>query len=99
MVDLYAVLGVSRDANLATIRRAYRKAVRTAHPDGGGSVEAFGELKTAYEILSDPSRRRQYDETGEVGGRAANPHRAKVIEILSVGLDQALLKLNKGPRV
>jgi len=99
MVDLYAVLGVARDADVKTIRRAFRKKVRSAHPDGGGSVGAFNELKTAYDVLSDPIRRRQYDETGEVGDRAADPHRAKIIEILSVGLDLALLKRSKTPRV
>ena len=53
MVDLYAVLGVARDADVKTIRRAFRKKVRSAHPDGGGSVGAFNELKTAYDVLSD----------------------------------------------
>jgi curved DNA-binding protein CbpA len=97
MVDLYSVLGVSRDADLKTIRRAFRKKVRATHPDGGGSVEAFNELKTAYDVLSDPLRRRRYDESGEVGDHAADPHQAKIIEILSFGLDQAMLKIYKAP--
>ena len=94
--DLYTVLGVARDANLATIRRAFRKKVRSCHPDSGGSAEAFNELKTAYDVLSDPVRRQRYDETGEFGDQASgDPHQAKVIEALSTGLDQALLTLNK----
>jgi curved DNA-binding protein CbpA len=99
MVDLYAVLGVSRDADLKTIRRAYRKKVRATHPDGGGSVEAFNELKTAYDVLSDPIRRARYDESGEVGAPAPDPHQKKIVEILSVGLDLALLKLSRMPHV
>jgi curved DNA-binding protein CbpA len=99
MIDLYAVLGVSRDADLATIRRAFRKKVRSTHPDGGGSVDAFNELKTAYDILSDPIRRARYDESGEIGDPAADPHRKKIIEILSVGLDLALLKLSRTPHL
>ena len=99
MIDLYEVLGVSRDADLATIRRAYRKKVRATHPDGGGSVEAFNELKTAYDVLSDPIRRARYDESGEVGAPAPDPHQKKVVEILSVGLDLALLKLSRTPHV
>ncbi|MGA8170339.1 MAG: J domain-containing protein [Methylocystis sp.] len=99
MSDLYAVLGVARDADLATIRRAFRKKVRNAHPDGGGSAEAFEELKSAYDILSDPIRRRRYDETGDVGDPAADPRRAKIIEVLSFGLDQALVRLGKVPQV
>lgn len=95
MTDLYAVLGVSRDADLATIRRAFRKKVRGAHPDGGGSVDVFNELKTAYDVLSDPIRRARYDESGEVGDPAADPHRAKIIEILSAALDVTLVKLGK----
>jgi len=93
--DLYVLLGVQPDANLAAIRRAFRKKVRSCHPDGGGSAEAFHELKTAYDVLSDPLRRRRYDETGEIGDQASgDPRQAKTIEILSVAFDQALLKLN-----
>ena len=98
MVDLYAVLGVSRDADQKTIRRAFRKSARGAHPDGGGSVEAFNELRAAYDVLSDPTRRRRYDETGEFGEPNADPHRKKLIEILSLGLDQALLKLSSASK-
>ena len=95
MSDLYAVLGVRRDANLAAIRRAFRKKVRDCHPDSGGSVDAFNELKAAYDVLSDALRRRRYDETGERDDRASiDPHQAKIIEALSAGLDQALLQLN-----
>jgi curved DNA-binding protein CbpA len=94
MLDLYAVLGVSRDADAQTIRRAFRKKVRSAHPDGGGSAEGFNALKIAYDILSDSARRRRYDETGEVGDPSADPHLAKVIKLLTAGLDQALFELN-----
>jgi curved DNA-binding protein CbpA len=97
MKDLYAVLAVPRDANSATIRRAFREKVRSCHPDGGGSTDAFNELKAAYDILSNPLRRQRYDETGEVGDQASgDPRKAKIIEALCVGLDQALLKLNGG---
>jgi curved DNA-binding protein CbpA len=99
MVDLYAVLGVSRDADLPTIRRAFRRKVRATHPDGGGSVEAFNELKIAYDVLSDPIRRARYDESGEFGAPDLDPHRKRVVEILSVGLDLALLKLSRTPHV
>ncbi len=58
-------------------------------------MEAFNELKTAYDVLSDPDRRRRYDETGQLGDRASgDPHRTKIIEILAAGLDHALLKIN-----
>ena len=68
-MDLYAILGVERDASAAAIRAAYRKAAKRAHPDGGGSVESFALVRTAVEVLSDDERRKQYDETGQVGDK------------------------------
>jgi len=94
MDNLYEILGVPRDADAATIRRAFRKKVRKSHPDGGGSTEDFNTLKSAYDILSDPVRRRRYDETGETIDLSTDPHLAKIIEILSIALDQSLVKLN-----
>ena len=66
MLDLYRILGVKRTAVRRDIHKAYRKKAKTAHPDGGGSVEAFNELVVAYSILSDAGRRERYDETGEI---------------------------------
>ncbi|MDF9277812.1 DnaJ domain-containing protein, partial [Arthrobacter sp. EH-1B-1] len=59
----YAVLGVSRSATAKQIKDGYRKAARTAHPDQGGNAELFHEVAVAYELLSDPERRRRYDRT------------------------------------
>ena len=96
--DPYSVLGVPRDANEPTIRRAFRKQARKAHPDGGGSVDQFNLLKSAYDILSDPDRRRRYDESGDTGEAAQDPRQAKIIEVLSIGLDLALFKLASKPQ-
>ena len=97
-LDPYSTLGVPRDANEATIRRAFRKQARRAHPDGGGSDDAFNQLKNAYDILSDPERRRRYDQTGETEQSPPNPREAKIIEVLSIGLDLALFKLASKPQ-
>jgi molecular chaperone DnaJ len=75
--DLYDVLGVHHDASEDEIRRAYRRLARELHPDVNNDPEAerrFKEITAAYQTLSDPARRRQYDmfggQTGfpDVGG-------------------------------
>lgn len=68
--DLYAVLGVSRGANDEEIKRAYRRLARELHPDVNDDPEAerrFKEVTAAYQTLSDPARRRQYDLFGQGG--------------------------------
>ncbi len=62
--DLYAVLGVARDANADEIKKAYRKLARELHPDVNRDPETqehFKEITAAYEILSDPEKRQRYD--------------------------------------
>lgn len=69
--DLYALLGVSSGASADEIKRSYRRLARELHPDanpGDPSTEAkFKEVSQAYEILSDPERRENYDRFGTAG--------------------------------
>ena len=62
--DYYEVLGVSRDADDATLKKAYRQVAKKYHPDmNPGDAEAekkFKEASEAYAVLSDPEKRRQY---------------------------------------
>ncbi len=63
-LDPYVVLGVRRQASPNEIARAYRRAARLTHPDGGGSgagSERFQAVSDAYEVLRDPGRRAGYD--------------------------------------
>ena len=77
--DYYEVLGVDRGADEATLKKAYRKLAKKYHPDmnpGDKEAEAkFKEATEAYSILSDPDKRRQYDQFGhaafEGGGAGA----------------------------
>ena len=59
--DPYATLGIPRDADAETIKKAYREASRKHHPDHGGDPEAFRAAKAAYDLLSDPEKRAAFD--------------------------------------
>ncbi|MGN6796574.1 MAG: J domain-containing protein [Gaiellaceae bacterium] len=61
--DPYSVLGIARRASEREIVRAYRRAARLSHPDGGeaGSAERFRSVNDAYAVLRDPVRRAAYD--------------------------------------
>jgi len=60
MSDPYEILGVSRDDDKPTIKKAYRKLAAQHHPDRGGDAEKFKEVAEAYSILSDDQKRQEY---------------------------------------
>lgn len=90
--DLYVELGISRDATDKDVHRAYRRASKSAHPDmPGGSQEKFAALTLAHDVLSDPERRRRYDETGEVSPTMADSLQADALNILMQLLQKAIV--------
>ena len=75
MRDLYEVLGVARSASDDEIKKAYRKLARQHHPDANPddpkAEERFKEISAAYDTLSDPDKRKAYDQFGAAGGMGA----------------------------
>src|SRR4051812_3348085 len=70
--DYYKSLGVTKDATQADIKKIYRKLARELHPDknpGNAEAEArFKEVSEAYDVLSDPAKRKEYDEARSLFG-------------------------------
>src|SRR5690606_40544327 len=68
-VDYYEVLGLDRNATTEEVRKAYRKLARKYHPDVNpndeGAKQRFQEINEAHEVLSDPEKRKKYDQYGE----------------------------------
>ncbi len=72
--DYYEILGVSKDASDAEIKKAFHRNARQLHPDVNKEADAeerFKELNEAYDVISDPNKRAQYDRFGTVNGNGA----------------------------
>jgi len=71
--DLYGTLGVAKNASADEVKKAYRKLARENHPDANpgdaAAEERFKEVQAAYDVLSDPEKRKQYDAFGSANGR------------------------------
>jgi DnaJ-class molecular chaperone len=68
-MDHYSTLGVSKTATPDEIKKAYRKLASQHHPDKGGDTATFQKLQTAYDTLSDPQKKEQYDNPSPFGNQ------------------------------
>ena len=83
--DYFKVLGVERGADADTIKRAFRRLARQYHPDvnpGDQSAESrFKEISEAYEVLSDPEKRRRYEQFGQYWNQVGGPGGAAGMDV------------------
>jgi molecular chaperone DnaJ len=89
--EFYSLLGISRDASEAELKKAYRKLAMEYHPDRNSSPEAeakFKEITEAYEVLRDPQKRAAYDRYGKAGlagsGSGYGFHQVDLSEALNI---------------
>jgi DnaJ family protein A protein 2 len=67
LMTLYETLGLQKGASSDEIKKAYHKLALKNHPDKGGDAEEFKKIQEAYSVLSDPAKKAQYDQTGQIG--------------------------------
>lgn len=66
-MELYQHLEIEKDASEKEIKDAYRRLAKIHHPDKNGKKDDFQKIQLAYEVLSDPKRRAEYDKNGTIG--------------------------------
>ena len=70
----YEILGVNENVTADELKKAYRKLASQHHPDKGGDTKKFQEIQTAYDTISDPNKRQQYDQQRRGGGMPGGMH-------------------------
>lgn len=83
-MDLYEQLGVSTEAPLKEIKKAYRSKAQKCHPDKkGGNAQIFHDIVVAYNTLKDENKRQKYDETGEYEGQPVDDIADRIVKIFA----------------
>lgn len=89
--NLYEVLGVGPNATAAEIKKAHPSLVKEHHPDRQGDRAAFERVQRAFEVLSDPERRKRYDETGDDGQSTSDEVDAFLRQMIGAALEAGFL--------
>lgn len=86
--SLYDVLGIDKNADHESIKKAYRNKTRECHPDRhADKAEQFKQVQEAWEVLGDKDKRDYYDATGQIPGAVINdPELAETVELISTAL-------------
>ena len=91
-MSLYDELGLSSRCTFDEIKQRYRALAQQHHPDKGGDEDRFKRIKLAYEVLSDPSRRAEYDATGKI--QEDVPVRTEALQELAGLVTYCIEKIN-----
>ena len=88
MADYYTTLQIPKSATDEDVRKAYKKLAKTHHPDTGGDANTFRQISEAYQVLSDPNKRKNYDtygsaEAGQFNFRTGNAQDINVDDLFS----------------
>lgn len=87
--ELYEALGIPKDADAATIKRAYRRKAAESHPDGESpDPDRFALVCLAKDVLTDQLRRKRYDDAGDTTKKSET---AEILEVISQAMDFVLL--------
>lgn len=87
MLRYYSILGIDCDSDQDEIKAAFRRLAKSEHPDAGGDPNRFRDIKAAYDILSDPEKRRRYDESLAGMPFRGRPYRTSSPTIISEPVD------------
>ena len=90
--DPYDVLNILRGASFGEIKQAYRFAAKTWHPDVliTGDAEVWAKIQRAYDVLSDPQRRKSYDDTGTIEDVKPDNDRASALQVIEMHMFTAV---------
>lgn len=93
VADLYEALGVERGCSGPEVRRAYRRAAKRAHPDGGGSSAKFAVVRLAHDVLTDAARRVRYDLDGTIEETVPDTRQAMALNLIAGALDVVVTQI------